>query len=104
MCSAWATSRPSRSKRAQEESRLSLIFGEKLERRRTTPISSATDVRAFLTISKVRGSSKSEAVLTELLGCFMSSSKLKCDDIWRGEAGNFARYESFCSPDLFGHS
>src|SRR5712692_3952422 len=76
MCSAWATSRPSRSKRAQEESRLSLILGEKLDRRRTTPISSATDVRAFLTISNVRGSSNSERVLNEILGCIMVIQRL----------------------------
>src|SRR2546426_1446765 len=56
MCSAWATSCPAAVKRAQEKSLLSLMFGEKLDLRRTTPISSATEMSEFLKISNDTGS------------------------------------------------
>src|SRR5919106_3267198 len=42
MCSACAIMRPRPSKRAAEQSRLSLMLAEKDERTRTAPISSAT--------------------------------------------------------------
>src|SRR6267143_5504949 len=57
MCSAWATSCPDALKRAQEKSLLSLMLGEKLDLRRTTPISSAIEMREFLRISNDTGSS-----------------------------------------------
>ena len=59
MCSAWATSCPCAVKSAQEKSLRSLMFGEKLDLRRTTPISSAIEMSEFLRISNETGSSNS---------------------------------------------
>lgn len=60
MCSAWATSCPVAVKRAQEKSRLSLMLGEKLDFRRTTPISAEIEMSEFLRISNETGSSNSD--------------------------------------------
>src|SRR5713101_5773570 len=71
MCSAWATSCPDALKRAQEKSLLSLMLGEKLDFRRTTPISSAIEMSEFLRISNDTGSrfSMADARLLPLLPC-----------------------------------
>jgi|SRR2546422_5999431 len=59
MCSPWATSWPVAEKRAQEKSLRSLMFGEKLDLRSTTPISSAIEMSEFLRISNETESSNS---------------------------------------------
>jgi hypothetical protein len=55
MCAAWAIISPSRSKMAQEESRLSLILGEKAVLLRVTPISSEIEENRFLNTSNKMG-------------------------------------------------
>jgi hypothetical protein len=55
MCAAWAIISPSRSKMAQEESRLSLMFGEKAVLLRVTPISSDMEENRFLKTSNKMG-------------------------------------------------
>src|SRR2546427_7211956 len=87
MCSAWATSCPVALKMAHEKSLLSLMFGEKLDLRRTTPISSAIEMREFLRISNNIGSRFSMAG-SGFEGCLAWL-------IWRLtlRAGNFARFK-----------
>src|SRR5688500_6764452 len=58
MCAACATRRPARSKRAQEWSLRSLMFGEYAVRSSVTPISSATEVNRCRKISSATGSRK----------------------------------------------
>jgi hypothetical protein len=55
MCAAWAIISPSRSKMAQEESRLSLILGEKAVLLSVTPISSEIEENRFLNTSNKMG-------------------------------------------------
>src|SRR6266571_130307 len=99
MCSAWATSCPVAVKRAHEKSRLSLMLGEKLDLRRTTPISSAMEMREFLRISNDIGSRFSMA-RSDFEHCL-------AELIWRFQlrAGNFARSKVLAqSRDLDHHS
>src|SRR5215210_1008837 len=62
MCSAWATMRPSASKRAVEQSLRSLMFEEYAPRIKTAPISSATPESALAKTESVTGSSRSLAI------------------------------------------
>jgi len=55
ICAAWAIISPSRSNMAQEESRLSLMFGEKAVRLSVTPISSEIEENRFLNTSNKMG-------------------------------------------------
>jgi hypothetical protein len=55
ICAAWAIISPSRSKMAQEESRLSLMLGEKAVLFSVTPISSEMEENRFLNTSNKMG-------------------------------------------------
>jgi hypothetical protein len=55
ICAAWAIISPSRSKMAQEESRLSFMFGEKAVLLSVTPISSEIEENRFLNTSNKMG-------------------------------------------------
>jgi hypothetical protein len=55
ICAAWAIISPSRSKMAQEESRLSLMLGEKAVLLSVTPISSEIEENRFLNTSNKMG-------------------------------------------------
>jgi hypothetical protein len=64
MCAAWAIISPSRSKMAQEESRLSLMLGEKAVLLRVTPISSEMEENRFLKTSNKMGFSFTVCLLS----------------------------------------
>jgi hypothetical protein len=55
ICAAWAIISPLRSKMAEEESRLSLMLGEKAVLLRVTPISSEIEENRFLNTSNKIG-------------------------------------------------